>query len=196
MYRKNVSGQYLYFAMIKASDGSALTGASVTGKRAIDGAAQGSVTGTISEEAGGQYKIALSQADTNGNNIGFLFTASTAVPVSISIVTTAADPTDATRFGLSSLPAGNMVIKKNAAVNGFTFLLVDSSDYPKTGATVTATRSIDGAAFAACANSVSEIGSGVYKINLAAGDLNGNVIMFLFSASGAKNRYVTIVTQP
>lgn len=196
MYRKNTSGQTLYFALIKASDGTALTGATVTAKRSIDGAAQASCTGTVSEDAGGQYHIALSQADTNGNNIGYLFTATSAVPVNISVVTTAADPTDAVRFGLSALPAASMTIKKNAGVSGFTFLMVDSSDFPKTGASVTAQRSIDGAAFASCANAVSEIGSGVYKIDLAAADLNGNVIMLLFSATGAKNRYVTIFTQP
>src|SRR4051794_419087 len=104
MLRKNVASQYLYFALVNATNGAALTGATVTGKRAIDGAAQASVTGTISEEAGGQYKIALSQADVNGNNIGYLFTATNAVPVNLSVVTTAADPTDSVRFGLTALP--------------------------------------------------------------------------------------------
>jgi hypothetical protein len=196
MFRKNTGSQYLYFALIKASDGTALTGATVTGKRSIDGAAQASVTGTITEDAGGQYHLALSAGDTNGNNIGYLFTATSAVPVNISIVTTAADPTDAVRFGLSALPAGAMVVKKNQAVTGFTFLMVDSTDTPKTGATIVAQRSIDGAAFASCANSAVELGSGVYKIDLATTDMNGSVIMLLFTASGAKNRYITILTQP
>ena len=35
MLRKNVSGQYLYFALVKASDGSALAGATVTGSDAL-----------------------------------------------------------------------------------------------------------------------------------------------------------------
>lgn len=104
MYRKNTAGQYVYFALVNATTGAALTGATVTGKRGIDGAAQASVTGTISEDAGGQYHLAMSQADVNGNNIGYLFTATNAIPVSISVVTTAADPTDAVHFGLSALP--------------------------------------------------------------------------------------------
>ncbi len=107
MYRKNVAGQYLYFTLVNATSGAALTGATVTAKRGIDGAAQASCTGTVTEDAGGQYHIALSQADTNGNNIGYLFTATNAIPVNISIVTTAADPTDAVRFGLTALPNAN-----------------------------------------------------------------------------------------
>ena len=46
---------------------------------------------------------------------------------------------------------------------------------PATGLTVTATRSIDGAAFASgtIAN-MTEVASGLYQCDLAAGDLNGN----------------------
>lgn len=195
MLRKNVSGQYLYFALIKASDGSALTGASVSGYRDIDGAGQGAVTGTITEPGNGQYQLALSAADTNGNNIGFLFTASTAVPVSIMVVTTAADPTDTTRFGLTSLPAAPMMVKKNQALSNFAFRMVSSTDHitPATGLTITAQRSIDGAAFAACANSASEISNGWYKINLATTDLNGAVIILRFTATGADDSVGPVV---
>jgi hypothetical protein len=105
MYRKNTANQYIYFALVNATTGAALTGATVTGKRAIDGAAQAAVTGTIAEDAGGQYHLTTSAADTNGNNVGFLFTATNAIPVSICVVTTAADPTNATSFGLTDLDA-------------------------------------------------------------------------------------------
>ena len=46
----------------------------------------------------------LAQADTNGNNITLLFTAPNDFAVEKTIVTTAADPTDAIHFGLSALP--------------------------------------------------------------------------------------------
>ena len=97
-----------------------------------------------------------------------------------------------------SLAAGQLVVKKNTALNNFEFLMRQSADHitPSTGLTVTAERSIDGAAFAACANAVSEVGSGVYKINLAASDLNGDVITLKFTASGADQRTITILTQP
>lgn len=107
MLRKNVAGQFLYIVAVKASDGTALTGATISGYRSIDGAAQAAITGTITELANGQYKVALSQADTNGNNIGFLFTATSMIPVGYTVITTAADPTDAVRFGLTALPNAN-----------------------------------------------------------------------------------------
>lgn len=88
-------------------------------------------------------------------------------------------------------------VTQNLALSNFEFLLVSSTDHvtPVIGASVTATRSIDGGAFAACANSAASLASGIYTINLAATDLNGKVITFLFQATGADNRYVTIVTQ-
>jgi len=89
MYLKNTAGQYLGFALINATNGSALTGATVTARLSIDGGAQATVTGTVSELGNGQYLLAMSQADTNGNDITFLFTATGAVPVQQTIVTEA-----------------------------------------------------------------------------------------------------------
>jgi len=96
-----------------------------------------------------------------------------------------------------SLAAGQIVIKKNTALSNFSFLMRDNADHitPKTGLAITATRSIDGGAFAACANAVSELSNGVYLINLANTDLNGNVITFKFTATGADQRTITILTQ-
>ena len=88
--------------------------------------------------------------------------------------------------------------RKNTAHNNFSFVMVDNLDHvtPKSGLAVTSERSLDGGAFAATANSVSEIGAtGVYKINLAAGDLNGDVVVLKFTASGADDRYITVLTQ-
>ena len=65
-----------------------------------------------------------------------------------------------------------------------------------TSGAATATRSIDGAAFAACANAVAEVASGVYKIDLAAADLNGNAVTLRFTATGADDRLITVITQP
>lgn len=89
-------------------------------------------------------------------------------------------------------------ITKNVALANFPFLMVDATDFatPETGLTVTSTRSIDGAAFASCANSASEVSAGGYKINFDASDLNGDTILFRFTAPGAADRFITIVTQP
>ena len=94
-----------------------------------------------------------------------------------------------------SNPAG---LQKNVAVSNFTFLLVSATDHatPKTGATVTAQRSLDGAAFANCANAVAEIANGFYKIDLAAADLNADIVALKFTATGADQLSITIVTEP
>jgi hypothetical protein len=89
-------------------------------------------------------------------------------------------------------------ITKNTALAAFSFVMVSSSDHvtPTASLTVTATRSLDGGAFAACANAVSEIGSGWYKIDLAAADLNGDVVALKFTATGADACNLTIPTNP
>lgn len=135
------------------------------------------------------------------------------------------NPYDAVRAGLTALPNANAAasgglltagtstnqlsasggavktqaaVKKNTALAGFEFLLISSADKvsPITGRTVTATRSIDGAAFASCSNSVSEVSNGIYKINLSAGDLNGDTVTLQFTAAGAEARFITILTTP
>lgn len=89
-------------------------------------------------------------------------------------------------------------VTKNTALAKFMFFMVSSTDHVtgKTGLTVTATRSIDGAAFASCANSATEIATGWYYIDLASTDLNGNVIALNFTGTGADVRAITIITQP
>ena len=122
MYRKNTAGQFVSFAAVNATNGAALTGATISMRRCLDGtfAAGGA---TITEDTGlGFYKVALAQADTNGNNCQFFFTATNMVPVCINIVTTAADPTDSVRFGLTALP--------NAAAGANTGLPVVGTQVP------------------------------------------------------------------
>jgi hypothetical protein len=75
------------------------------------------------------------------------------------------------------------------------FPMFDSTGSPRTGLTITAQRSIDGAAFGTCANSATEVGSGWYKIDLAAADLNGTVVALRFSALGVQDTDLTILTQ-
>ncbi len=84
----------------------------------------------------------------------------------------------------------------DVGLNNFEFAMVDSSGVPRTGLSVTPQRSIDGGAFAGTSNAVSEVGSGVYKINLSAGDLNGAVITLRFTATGAQDRLITVVMVP
>ena len=89
-------------------------------------------------------------------------------------------------------------VLRNVPLPNFEFLMRDYGDHitPKKGLVVTACRSIDGSAFLPCANAVSEVDHGVYKINLAAADLNGDVITLRFFAMGADPTFLTLKTTP
>jgi hypothetical protein len=88
-------------------------------------------------------------------------------------------------------------ITKNTAYTNFMFKMVDATDgyTAETGLTVTATRSLGGAAFGACANAASEVASGWYKIDLDAADTNGDPIILRFTATGARDTEFIIIPQ-
>lgn len=78
------------------------------------------------------------------------------------------------------------------------FVMVLAADHVSvaTGKTVSATISKDGGAFAASANSVTEIGGGVYTLALTAAEMNADRITLKASASLCDDRLLTIYTQP
>lgn len=129
-----------------------------------------------------------SQADPTGFHVNVLEVAGTSQTANDN----GAD-INAIKLKTDNLPS---VIKKNTALANFPFVMIDSSDdiSPKTGLTVTATRSIDGAAFGSTTNSPTELSNGVYVIDLSASDLNGDTIILRFTATGANDRLITITT--
>ncbi len=100
---------------------------------------------------------------------------------------------------LGSLPHG---VKKNTALANLKFLLLNkTTKIPEAGITtseITAERAIDNGGFAGCTNeaSISEVGSGVYRLDLSAGDLNGDVIVFKFAHNDTDTRFIEIKTEP
>lgn len=100
---------------------------------------------------------------------------------------------DGTGTGEVDTSSGAVMIrgayKKNTASATYMFQMVDATDgyTPETGLTPTCTRSLDGAAFASCANSPTEVASGWYKIDLAAGDLNGDEVVIRITGTGSRN---------
>lgn len=121
MFRKNTAGQFIHFQGVDSSTGGIKSGVTWTVRRCIDGTFA-AATGTVTEDGTtGWYKFAMSQADTNGNNIGFNFTGTGAVPQTVNIVTTACDPTS-TAFGLSLAKTTNITgfndIAATAVVSG------------------------------------------------------------------------------
>ena len=89
-------------------------------------------------------------------------------------------------------------VKKNQALASFQFLMTDSTNHaPATGKTVSVTRAIDSGAFGAGSlSAVTEIANGLYRVDFAAADLNGNVITLRATASGCDDTFERIVTQP
>lgn len=90
----------------------------------------------------------------------------------------------------------DLAIKKNTAFPNFEFLMVLASDHatPGTGLTVTAQRSIDGAAFTGVTGTIAEVSNGIYQFDAVAADTNGDVITWRFSAATADDTFVTFKT--
>lgn len=175
----------------------------------------GDFTATMKASINTEADTALTDYDgpTNAELTTALAAADDAILAQVALVKAAtdnlpSDPADASviagRFdtvdtSLAAIAADHPNrITKNVALAAFPFTMVADSD-GKTlldGLTVTAERSLDGAAFGACANAVAEIADGVYKIDLAAADLNANTVILRFTAATARARHITIVTEP
>jgi hypothetical protein len=61
---------------------------------------------------------------------------------------------------------------------------------------VSGTKSLDGGSYTATTNAVTAIGNGMYKINLTAAEMNGNIVALRFTATGADDLNIILVTQP
>jgi hypothetical protein len=140
------------------------------------------------------------------------------VPVVLEYQLINADLEDSVRLGLTALPnaaagasggvplsadsSGNAKIsgsfKKNTALAKFMFLMTDSTNHaPATGKTVTCTRSLDGAAFGSgTLGTPTEVANGIYYVDFASGDMNGNVVTLRATATGCDDTFVTLVTTP
>jgi hypothetical protein len=154
---------------------------SVTGAvGSVTGNVGGNVTGSVGSVVGAVGSVT---GNVGGNVVGSVASVTGNVAGSVGSVATAVAITSN--------------VKKNQALTAFTFVMTDSTTHaPKTGVSVTATRSLDGAAFSACANPVSEISNGWYQINLANTDTNANVVSLRFTGASSDDRDIQIVTQP
>jgi hypothetical protein len=188
--KKNVA--YRVTFPILDADGDLVTGASALDSEVSkDGGTFADCTNEATEIASGSgvYFLDLTSTEMNADTVAVIVKTSTSGAKTTVLVMYPEEAGDLFSSGVR--------IKKNTALSNFSFVMVDSSDHltPKTGLTVTAQRSIDGAAFGSCTNSPTELSNGVYLINLSAGDLNGNVITFRFSSTGADTRLLTLITQ-
>jgi hypothetical protein len=120
--RKNVSGQFVYFSMISALSGTPLTGLSgmISGTKSLDGLSGMIVlSGNVIELGNGSYRANLYDYDTNGNQIGFLFTApSGAVPVQYQFDTVDGNGSGALYLASGSITSGLFVTVPIATLSG------------------------------------------------------------------------------
>lgn len=163
---KNVA-QDIPFALINSTDGSALTGASPTVYRSLDGNAQSLAAGSVSELGNGQYVFEGLAADFNANyTVGLLFTANSAVPVHVVL---------------------QMAFFRKDIAYDIPFLLIDANaSQGLTGASPVGKRCLDGGAQAAVTGSFTELGNGQYVFEASVADFGAsNVAGFLITATGA-----------
>ena len=84
---KNIQNQNFTFALINVTNDNALTGATIVGKTSRDGGAQAPIAGTVTELGNGVYNYRPTAAETNGNCVSFLMTATSAVPENLMFLT-------------------------------------------------------------------------------------------------------------
>lgn len=86
--------------------------------------------------------------------------------------------------------------QKNTGSQKVFFTLVDSTDHVtrKAGITVTATRSLNGAAFGSATGTVTEVASGVYYLTPSAGDINADDVVYRFTGTACDPVELHVVT--
>lgn len=89
------------------------------------------------------------------------------------------------------LPSG---MTKAETVSKFNFMMLDTNGDPATGKTVTSRISKDGAAFAAITDTATEIGFGMYEIDISNTEMDADTIGLVFTAAGCKQTSISIVT--
>lgn len=96
---------------------------------------------------------------------------------------------------LDTLVGRDSVVVKNVAKSNFSFAMQLADGTPGTGLTVSGQIAKDGGSFSNLTNSVSEIAAGWYKVNLTQAEMNADVVALKFTATGAKQANIAILTQ-
>lgn len=80
-FLKGVAVTGYTFVLLNASDGSAITSGTVTGKITKDGGSQGAVAGSFVHEGNGQWSVNFSATEMDADVVALTFLHSSAVPV-------------------------------------------------------------------------------------------------------------------
>jgi len=202
MLLKNVAGQKITVYAWNTATNLPATGeaANITAQISKDGGASAATDDVNPTELDatnhkGKYIFDMAQAETNVDVLD-LDPACSTTGIELhayTIYTHDETKIDAVKAVTDILPRG---IKKNVAFT-FTFTMVLASDHAtlSPGESITATRSLDHAAFAACTNVAAEIGStGFYWITLEAAEMNADLTSFKATAPGCDDRIIHIPT--
>lgn len=205
--QKNVSSQKIIVFAFDSTTNAPKTGdaANITVYISKDFGSVTALTDTSATEmdatnAKGYYLVDATQAETDADVILVSGKSSTANIVVVGAPATIfTQPPNFTTTSISSTGGvatqGN--VKKGAAFNKFSFLMTDSTNHnPATGKTVTVTISKDGGAFASLnsGDTVTEIGNGIYEVDLNATDTNANIIIFRATATACDDTFARIIT--
>ncbi len=167
----------------------------------------------------GWYRLDLPDAAiASGRFVNLYLKGATGMaPLPIEIALTGWDDQDGVRGGMTALPnaaaaatgglptadASNSVkiqagLKKNQVITSFGFLMTDSTNHnPAPLKTVTVTRRIDaGAHVAGTLSAVTEVGNGEYRVDFAAADTNGTIVVFRATATGCDDTDLVFVMAP
>jgi hypothetical protein len=174
--KKNVAGQNFTFALINVATDAALTGGTVVGFVSLDGGAQSGISGVVSELGNGVYNYAPTQAETNGNCVSFLMTATSAVPENMMFLTGG--------------------LHRNIASQHITFCMFSTAGVADAAATVTVKISKDGGVQGTGSGSVTNLGNGQYDYAPTQAETNGANVSFLFAATGDVPQNISIFTVP
>jgi len=117
MIRRNVAGQVIYLPQLTTTDGTPVT-ASATLTVAKDGTEAAS-DGTLAHVSNGVWKYTPTQAETDAAIVGLILTGTSAVPVVLNLVTTAAD-TSAVALGANTVAPLDATQTQQAAADAIT----------------------------------------------------------------------------
>jgi hypothetical protein len=193
---KNTAGQHMKFVLVSATTGAAdPTGTGLAGKVTADNGAQATTVGTFTNLGAGQYDYAPTQGETNGTDVGFLFTATGDIPVHFDFHT----DTGPLAVDVSGNAAVTSNVKRNTAQT-IVFPMTDSTNHGLKPSIVFIAGgsqiSKDAGAPVNTANLPFEVGGGLYAVNLQAAETNCSVVGLIFSAAGADPAVLTYPTQP
>lgn len=122
----------------------------------------------------------------------------TNLPTVLGSVGTGSGQWDLSGGKVSLVSADRAGIRKNVALAGFMFEMLDSiTKSPVGGKTVTVARRLNNGSFGAgTLSAVTDLLDGGYSVDFAAADLNGDSVGFKATAPGCDTTLLTIITDP